>query len=62
MAVLKYKDPETNEIKKVGIPQLDAYSKEESDVKFAPAYTCGTTDLTPGTSPLETGKLHFVYE
>jgi hypothetical protein len=28
----------------------------------APAYTYGTDDLTAGTSPLETGKLHFVYE
>jgi len=28
----------------------------------APMYTYGTTDLTAGTSTLETGKLHFVYE
>lgn len=28
----------------------------------APAYTYGTTDLTAGSSPLETGKLYFVYE
>ena len=28
----------------------------------APAYTYGTEDLTTGTSPLETGKLYFVYE
>lgn len=28
----------------------------------APTYTYGTEDLTAGTSPLETGKLHFVYE
>ena len=28
----------------------------------APAYTYGTDDLTAGTSPLETGKLYFVYE
>ena len=28
----------------------------------APAYTYGTEDLTAGTSPLETGKLYFVYE
>lgn len=28
----------------------------------APAYTYGTTDLTAGTSALETGKLYFVYE
>lgn len=30
--------------------------------KKAPAYTYGTTDLTAGTSPLEEGKLYFVYE
>lgn len=28
----------------------------------APAYTYGTSDLTAGTSELETGKLYFVYE
>ena len=28
----------------------------------APSYTYGTEDLTAGTSPLETGKLYFVYE
>lgn len=28
----------------------------------APAYSYGTEDLTAGTSALETGKLHFVYE
>lgn len=28
----------------------------------APAYSYGTEDLTAGTSSLETGKLHFVYE
>ena len=28
----------------------------------APAYTYGTTDLTVGSSSLETGKLYFVYE
>lgn len=28
----------------------------------APAYTYGTEDLTSGSSNLETGKLHFVYE
>ena len=27
-----------------------------------PGYSYGTTDLTAGTSPLETGKLYFVYE
>lgn len=28
----------------------------------APAYSYSTTDLTAGTSSLETGKLYFVYE
>mgnify|MGYP003299950369 CR=1 FL=1 len=28
----------------------------------APAYTYGTTDLTAGTSTLETGKIYLVYE
>lgn len=27
-----------------------------------PMYTYGTADLTAGSSPLETGKLYFVYE
>ena len=30
--------------------------------KFAPAYTYGTDNLEAGVTPLETGKLHFVYE
>ena len=34
----------------------------DANSKFAPAYTYGTDDLEPGTTPLETGKLHFVYE
>lgn len=29
---------------------------------YAPGYTYSTTDLTPGVSDLETGKLYFVYE
>lgn len=62
MSVLKYKDPATGEIKKVGAPSVDAYSKSESNIKFAPAYTYGTEELTEGVSPLETGKLYFVYE
>lgn len=32
------------------------------DMDYAPSYTYGTEDLTAGTSPLETGKLYFVYE
>ena len=65
MSILKYKDPETGEVKKVGAPKLETYSKAELDAKLntkAPAYTYGTEDLTPGTSALETGKLYFVYE
>lgn len=41
------------------------YTKTEADDLLsakAPAYTYGTEDLTAGTSPLETGKLYFVYE
>lgn len=33
-----------------------------SDIGAAPAYTTSTEDLTAGTSPLESGKLYFVYE
>lgn len=72
MAVMKYRDPETGEIKKIGAPVTDSYTKAQVDAKMteldnkiaakAPAYSCGTTDLTPGVSALETGKLYFVYE
>lgn len=61
MAVFKYKDPITGEVKKVGAP-VDAYNKEEIDEKFESLYSYGTADLKPGTSALETGKLYFVYE
>ena len=36
--------------------------KHPTDTSRAPAYSYGTTDLTPGTSALATGKLPFVYE
>ena len=67
MSVLKYKDPLTGEIKKVGSPSIpdSVYSKVEIDSKLddkAPSYSYGTGDLTAGESPLETGKLYFVYE
>ena len=78
MAVWKYKDPETGEIKKVGGPVVDACSKEDlaahtndennphgvtpQKIGAAPAYTYGTADLTAGVSSLETGKLYIVYE
>ena len=32
------------------------------DIGAAPAYSYGTEDLVPGVTPLETGKLYFVYE
>ena len=57
MAVLKYKDPETGEIKKVGTPKMTP-----EQIGAAPAYECGTEDLTAGVSELETGKLYIVYE
>ena len=63
MAVLKYKDPVTGEIKMVGVG--DTYNKAEIDEKLfekAPMYTCGTDDLTAGESPLKTDTLYFVYE
>lgn len=43
---------------------LEATQEEVAgmDGKFAPAYTYGTDDLEAGTTALETGKLHFVYE
>ena len=33
-----------------------------SDIGAAPAYIYDTTDLTAGSSSLETGKLYFFYE
>ena len=45
--------------------ETDAANKQYVDTEVssrAPAYTYGTTDLTAGTSALETGKLYFVYE
>lgn len=50
-----------------GVATLDEDGKlvqmpSAADIDAAPAYTYGTTDLTAGTSPLETGKLYFVYE
>ena len=33
-----------------------------ADIGAAPAYSYGIEDLTAGTSPLETGRLYFVYE
>lgn len=39
----------------------NAYLEAKFNTK-APMYTFGTEDLVAGESPLETGKLHFVYE
>lgn len=64
MAAIKYKDPVTGQVQVVGMP-TGFYTNEEIDSKLAdkaPAYTCGTEDLTAGVSALETGKLYFVYE
>lgn len=35
MSVLKYKDPVTGEVKTVGTPAVDAYSKQEVDEMFS---------------------------
>ena len=40
------------------IAMLNGLTAEE----MAPMYGYGTTDLTIGSSELETGKLYFVYE
>ena len=71
MPVLKYKDPVTGKVKKVGSsPELPAHIADKNNphgvtaaqVGAAPAYTYSTTDLTAGVSNLETGKLYIVYE
>lgn len=36
--------------------------KHPTDTSRAPAYSYGTSDLSAGSSSLETGKLYFVYE
>lgn len=35
MSVLKYRDPKSGEVKKVGAPKYDVYSKTESDTLFS---------------------------
>lgn len=49
------------DIKEMG-ESLAETALSELNGKFAPTYTYGMEDLEAGTTPLETGKLHFVYE
>ena len=42
--------------------QTTAANAQTTADSKAPMYTYGTTDMTAGTSALETGKLYFVYE
>lgn len=35
---------------------------QELEANKAPAYTYGTEDMEAGVTPLETGKLYFVFE
>lgn len=51
--VVKYTEQNLTEAQK---------AQARSNIGAAPAYTYGTTDLTAGSSALETGKLYFVYE
>ena len=51
----------TLEDKVDGVEQTANNALAAADSK-APMYTYSTTDLTAGSSPLETGKLYFVYE
>lgn len=39
----------------------DAKATGDALTTKAPLYTYGEQDLVPGETPLETGKLHFVY-
>lgn len=48
-------------VTKGGTGATDA-ATARANLGAAPAYTYSTTDLTAGTSALETGKLYFVYE
>lgn len=40
----------------------DTWMPTAQQVGAAPAYTYGTEDLSAGSTELDTGKLHFVYE
>lgn len=41
---------------------IGAAASKHTHSEYAPAYSYGTADLTALSSPLETGKLYFVYE
>lgn len=55
MSVMKYKDPKTGEIKSVGAPKYDVYSKSETDTLFSTKQRIVsitlTTDWIGDTSP-----------
>ena len=42
--------------------KTETATKEHTHTEYAPTYTYSQTDLNPGVSTLETGKLYFVYE
>ena len=53
MSVMKYKDPDTGEVKKVGLPQVEVYSKAEVDAKLS---THTTNKNNPhGVTPSQIG-------
>lgn len=47
-----------------GTAEKAVQDKNGNDITttYAPSHSCGSTDLEAGSSPLETGKLHVVYE
>lgn len=42
--------------------QSNPHGVTPEKIGAAPAYTYGTEDMVAGVTPLETGKLYFVYE
>lgn len=44
------------------LSKVDGHTHTPESIGAAPAYTYGTEDLIAGESPLETGKLYFVFE
>lgn len=54
-------EPDLNAL--LGAPSGIATLDEDTVVPVAQMpYTCGTEDLEAGVTPLETGRLHFIYE